>query len=205
MLNKGSLFIISAPSGGGKTSLVKALIQEIGRVCISVSYTTRPMRPREQDGIDYYFISKEEFKHKIEEGVFLEHAEVFGNFYGTSRVLVEDLQKQGFDVILEIDWQGALQVRQKIPETTSIFILPLSVDILAERLSKRHPNHRIMVEERMQEAKNHMVHYHEYDYVIFNDTFDEALADLSAIIRTHRLRLARQQAVKQEILKKLLS
>lgn len=205
MLNKGSLFIISAPSGGGKTSLVKALIQEIGRVCISVSYTTRPMRPHEQDGVDYYFVSKEEFKHKIQEGVFLEHAEVFGNFYGTSRILVEDLQKQGFDVILEIDWQGALQVRQKFPEAKGIFILPLSVDILAERLRKRHPNNLPMVEERMREAKDHMAHYHEYDYVIFNDSFDEALADLSAIIRAHRLQLARQQVVKQAILKKLLS
>jgi len=205
MLNKGTLFIISAPSGGGKTSLVKALIEKIERVCISISYTTRLIRPQEQEGVDYHFINKDDFKNKIREGVFLEHAEVFGNFYGTSHVLVEDLQNQGFDVVLEIDWQGAAQVRQKFPDAISIFILPLSYDVLAERLKKRHPNNIKMIEERMREARDHIVHYHEYDYVIFNDTFDEALGDLIAIIRAHRLRLARQQVVKQEILNKLLS
>lgn len=204
-MSKGSLLIVSAPSGAGKTTLVKALMQAIPNTCVSVSYTTRAMRPSEQEGVDYNFVSHDEFKSMLEQGVFLEYAQVFGNFYGTSRVWVEEMRTKGVDVILEIDWQGAKQVRTQFIETQSIFILPLSKAILAERLHKRHGDTAQNIQDRMQEAQAQMSHYNEYDYVVFNDRFEEALLDLQAIVRSQRLQWRRTQECQAELIAKLLS
>jgi len=203
--SKGSLVIVSAPSGAGKTTLVKALTKAMSEVCVSISYTTRSMRPEEQDGVDYHFVSHDEFKAMLREGVFLEHAQVFGNFYGTSRVWVEETRHKGLDVILEIDCQGAKQVRTQFVETQSIFILPLSREILEERLAKRHPDNVQIIQERMAEAKEEMSHYNEYDYLIFNDRFEDALEDLKSIIRCQRLQWRRSQAGRVGLIEKLLS
>jgi len=165
----GSLFIVAAPSGAGKTTLVNALVKAIPDISLSVSYTTRKMRSQEQEGIDYHFVSHDEFKIKLEQGFFLEHAEVFGNFYGTSKRWVEESRHKGLDVILEIDWQGAKQVRTQFAEAQGIFILPLSREVLEERLQKRHSENTLMIQERMQEAKEQISHYNEFDYLVFND------------------------------------
>jgi len=205
MSTKGSLFIVSAPSGAGKTSLVNALVKAIPNVCISISFTTRPMRREEQEGIDYYFVNKDEFEAKLKEGIFLEHAQVFGQFYGTSRVWVEDARAKGLDVILEIDWQGAKQVRAQFVEAQSIFILPPTREALLERLQKRHSDNLQIINDRMIEAKDQISRYAEYDYLICNDQFEEALEQLKAIVQCHRLYWRRQQAEKAELIKKLLS
>lgn len=205
MLNKGSLFIISAPSGAGKTSLISALVQEMPSISVSVSYTTRPKRAQETEGADYHFVSINEFHTMLTQGVFLEHAEVFGNWYGTSRVWVEEARNKGLDVILEIDWQGAKQVRAHCVETHSIFVLPLSREILRERLQKRHPGETDIIQERMEEAKDQILHYPEYDYLIFNDRFEEALTDLKSIIRAQRLYGRRQALLQAGILAHLIS
>lgn len=202
---KGSLFIVSAPSGAGKTSLVNALVKAIPNVCVSVSFTTRPMRPQEQEGIDYHFVNKEEFKTKLEEGIFLEHAQVFGQYYGTSRLWVEEAREKGLDVILEIDWQGAKQVRKQFVEAQSIFILPPSREALIERLQKRHPDNLQLINERMMEAKEQIARYAEYDYLVCNDQFEEAVEDLKSIVQCQRLYWRRQQTEKAELIKKLLS
>ncbi len=205
MVAKGSLFVISAPSGAGKTTLVKALIQAIPDACVSVSYTTRAMRPQERNGIDYHFVTHDEFKKMLKDGDFLEHAQVFGNYYGTSKVWVEEMRQQGRDVILEIDWQGAKLVRHQFIETQSIYILPLSREILQERLQKRHQDNVEVINERMEQAKDQISHYNEYDYLIFNDQFEIALEDLKSIFRTHRLYWRRQQMECQGVIEKLLS
>jgi len=205
MLNKGSLFIISAPSGGGKTTLVRSLVKALPGITVSVSYTTRLIRAQEQEGIDYHFVSHDEFKSMLKQGVFLEHAKVFGHFYGTSLIWVEEERLKGNDVILEIDWQGARQVRSQFVEAQSIFILPPSREILQERLQKRHPDNLKMVEERMQEAKDEISRYNEYDYLICNDQFEDALEDLKAIVRSHRLEWRAQAAEKALMIQKLLS
>lgn len=203
---RGTLFIISAPSGAGKTSLVRALIKTLPNICCSISYTTRPKRSQEQEGIDYYFISETQFKSMLSEGFFLEYAQVFGNFYGTLRDEVEKACSQGIDIILEIDWQGARQVRTLLPQAQSIYILPLSPAILLARLQNRHPeNDEIFIAKRMNEAKEQMSHYQEYDYLIFNDNFEEALEGLKSIIRCHRLEQPRQQTLHRNILENLLS
>lgn len=196
--------MISAPSGAGKTSLVKAMIKKMNRVAPSISYTTRPKRSGEKEGVDYYFIDEHEFQKKVKEGIFLEYARVFDHFYGTSRTLVEDRINQGFDVILEIDWQGAAQIRQKFSDMRSIFVLPLNYSVLTERLKNRDPDRLDIIEKRMAEAKGEIAHYKEYNYIIFNDQFDEALADLCAIIRSDRCFLARQQIANEATLKNLL-
>ncbi len=162
---KGSLYIISAPSGAGKTSLVGKLITEDDRIVVSISSTTRDMRPGEENGVNYHFLSLEAFEAKINEDDFLEHAKVFENYYGTSKTSVDNQLKAGKDVILEIDWQGAQQVRKKIPEATSIFILPPSREELLRRLTGRGTDSEEVIAKRMQEASSEMSHYNEFDYI----------------------------------------
>lgn len=200
----GTLYIISAPSGGGKTSLVNALVQALSNIVISVSYTTRPKRPGEHDGVNYHFIATERFQAMLKEPAFLEHAVVFGHHYGTSKQWVSEKLQSGVDVILEIDWQGAKQIRQLMKESVSIFIMPPSRDILLERLRARGQDDESVIEKRMAEANAEMSHYHEYDYLVINDNFDTALMDLNAIVHARRL-LQKTQAVKYaQLLAKLL-
>lgn len=191
---QGTLFIVSAPSGAGKTSLVKALRDECDGLAVSVSHTTRARRPGETDGRDYCFVSREEFRRMADGGEFLEHAQVFDNFYGTARSTVETALARGEDVFLEIDWQGARQIRQWLPDCWSIFILPPSRAALEMRLSGRGQDHPEIIARRMADAISEMSHYAEYDYLVINDVFEEALAELRAILTTSRLRTARQAA-----------
>lgn len=201
----GTLYIVSAPSGAGKTTLVKALIEQIETLRVSVSHTTRPMRPGEVDGVNYHFTSREQFLKQVGEGDFLEHAEVFGNLYGTSQSTVEQTLAAGHDLIVEIDWQGAQQVRHALPQALSIFILPPSRDALQQRLSNRGQDSADVIASRMAQATAEMSHYVEYDYIVINDDFEVALTELKAILAGNRLTLARQQAVYQPLLAALLS
>jgi len=193
---QGTLFILSAPSGAGKTSLLKALREQDGELQVSISHTTRAMRPGEADGVHYHFIDHEGFLHMVESGEFLEHAEVFGNFYGTAEAAVRAQLEQG-DLVLEIDWQGARQVRQRFPEAVSIFILPPDPESLRERLDARGQDSEEIIQGRMREAVDEMSHYAEFDYLVINDIFDAALAELDCIVRSQRLQL-QQQAVRHE-------
>ena len=192
MSAQGTLFIISAPSGAGKTSLVKALLERDSQVRVSVSDTTRGMRDGERDGVDYNFVTLEAFDERIAAGRFLEYAEVFTNKYGTSRDWVEAELAKGIDVILEIDWQGARQVREQLPESVSIFILPPSLPELRKRLSGRGTDSSEVVEHRMNEAVSEMSHYPEADYLVINDQFELALDQLASIFTAQRLQLASQ-------------
>lgn len=200
----GTLYIISAPSGGGKTSLVNALVSSMSNLFISVSYTTRPMRPGEQNGVNYHFVASAEFQELIKKNTFLEHAKVFNHEYGTSRAWVEQQLKQGHDVILEIDWQGAQQIRNNFKQCVSIFILPPSRDALRDRLLNRAQDNSQVIEQRMAQAINEMSHYHEFDYLIINDVFENALFDLKAIIRSRRLLLPMQTQLHNELIENLL-
>lgn len=201
----GTLYIVSAPSGAGKTTLVKALIDQIDTLRVSISHTTRPMRPGEIDGVNYHFTSRERFLKQVGEGDFLEHAEVFGNLYGTSQSTVEQTLAQGHDLILEIDWQGAQQVRRALPQARSIFILPPSRAALQERLRNRDQDSEEVIASRMALATAEMSHYVEYDYIVINDDFQIALDELKAVIAGNRLTLARQQAAYKPLLAALLS
>ncbi len=201
----GTLFIVSAPSGAGKTSLLKALVETEERVRVSVSHTTRPRRPGEREGVDYHFIDSGTFSRMIEAGAFLEHARVFGNFYGTSEAGIREQLARGSDVILEIDWQGARQVRQRFPETVSIFILPPTPEALRQRLGSRGQDSDAVIQLRMGEAREEMSHYPEYDYLVVNDLFDQALGELRAIITAQRLRQEPQAERLQERLRSLLA
>ncbi len=205
MLSKGSLFIVSAPSGAGKTTLLKALEKMMPKVCVSISFTTRQMRSHEQNGIDYHFVSREEFEAMLLQNVFLEHACVFGNFYGTSSVWVEATRHKGLDVVLEIDWQGAQQVRTQFLDAKSIFILPPTFETLFERLQKRHSDNEAVIQKRMNEAKEELSHYCEYDYLICNNQFEVALKDLQSIIQCHRLHQSYAMTEQRELIQKLLS
>ena len=201
----GTLYIVSAPSGAGKTSLVTALLEQVDTLRVSVSHTTRPMRQGETDGVNYHFISREQFLQQVSEGDFLEHAEVFGNLYGTSQSTVEGTLAAGHDLILEIDWQGAQQVRRALPHARSIFILPPSREALQQRLSNRGQDSDEVIQGRMAQAVAEMSHYVEYDYIVINDDFQVALNELRAIITGNRLTLDKQQAVHQSLLTALLS
>lgn len=202
--SSGTLYIVSAPSGAGKTSLVTALTKDDQQIRVSVSHTTRAMRPGEQHGVNYHFVVHEEFKALIAQGDFLEHAEVFGNFYGTSRSALQHTLDQGYDLILEIDWQGAQQVRKLMPQALSVFILPPSQEALRHRLDGRGQDSEEIIAGRMKEAVSEMVHYDEYDYVIINDDFDTALADLKAVFRSNRLLLKKQQQRHAALLKQMI-
>ncbi len=203
-MTTGTLFIVSAPSGAGKTSLLKALVETEEHVRVSVSHTTRPRRPGETDAVDYHFVDKDAFNKMVESGAFLEHAEVFGNFYGTSEAGIRGQLEQGDDVILEIDWQGAQQVRARFPETVSIFILPPTPEALRQRLGSRGQDSDEVIQRRLSEAREEMSHYPEYDYIVVNDLFDQALGELRAIITAQRLRQPLQAARLQERLRSLL-
>jgi guanylate kinase len=201
----GTLYIISAPSGAGKTSLVKELIDSMADIRVSVSHTTRPIRPGERDGVNYHFTTPPAFERMFEDDVFLEHALVFGNYYGTSREWVEQQLREGIDVILEIDWQGAQQVRAKMPASVGIFILPPSREVLESRLRGRGQDSDEVIVRRLSEAVTEMSHYAEYDYVVINDDFDTALADLRAIVRARRQRMEVQRIRQAKTIKGLLS
>jgi guanylate kinase len=201
----GTLYIVSAPSGAGKTSLVKELIRTTRGVEVSVSHTTRPMREGERDGIDYHFVSIPIFRQMINDHAFVEHAQVFDNFYGTSRSATMDHVKRGADVILEIDWQGARQVREMMPGAVSIFILPPSRAALEERLRNRGQDDDTVIERRMKDAISEMSHYDEFDYLIINDDFDTALAELRAILLARRQHRAPQIAKHRALINDLLA
>ena len=202
--NQGNLFIVSAPSGAGKTSLLRELLQADPGLVLSVSHTTRAPRPGEQDGVDYHFVSVDEFMALAGEGAFLEQAQVFDNYYGTSQAGVQSQLEEGLDVVLEIDWQGARQVRKIFPAAISIFVIPPSIAALRERLSGRGQDDETVIERRMRDAKNELSHYAEYDYLVVNDRFEDALDDLACIVRSERLRLEknalRHAAALQEML-----
>lgn len=203
-MNKATLYIISAPSGAGKTSLVKQLIATVEDLTVSVSHTTRPKRDGEVDGVDYHFVSQETFKQMIGEGAFLEHAQVFDNFYGTAQETVQQNLDNGLDVILEIDWQGAAQVRKMMPDCQSIFILPPSIEVLEQRLRHRGQDDEAVIARRMRDAVNEMSHYAEFDYLVVNDDFETALDELRSIIVSNRLTLRQQQIKLEGLLKDLL-
>ena len=201
----GTLYILSAPSGAGKSSLLRALLGAMGgSVAVSISHTTRNPRPGEVDGSDYHFVDVPTFKAMVDRGAFLEHARVFDNHYGTSRQAVEQQLAAGQDVILEIDWQGARLVRELMPESTGIFILPPSRETLRERLQGRGQDDAAVIERRMRDAISEMSHYAEYDYLVINDEFEQALEDLVAILRCRRLRLALQSSGQAALLRDLL-
>ena len=203
-MNIGKLYIIAAPSGAGKTSLVKAMVESTPHVRVSVSHTTRDIRPGEQDGVNYHFTSVDGFQDMLEKGMFLEHAEVFGNYYGTSAYWVREQLNKGEDVILEIDWQGAQQVRSLMPDAVSIFILPPSLEALRERLIGRATDDLSIIERRMSQALGEMSHYGEFQYLVINDEFDLALRDLQTIIRSQRLSINWMQHYKEDLIKGLL-
>lgn len=201
----GSLYIISAPSGAGKTSLVSKLIELDSHIKVSISSTTRAKRPGEKDGVNYHFLTVEQFQEKIQQEDFLEHAQVFDNFYGTSKSTVEEQLKNDKDVILEIDWQGAQQVRKLIPEAISIFILPPSLDELNRRLSGRGTDSDEVIARRMRDAVSEMSHYHEFDYLVINNHFDTALKQLHSIFSANRLTQNKQQMQHKNLINALIS
>lgn len=203
---RGTLYTISAPSGAGKTSLVNALLQDKNDplLCVSVSHTTRARRPGEVEGVNYHFVDRETFLAMREQDAFLESAEVFGNLYGTSRYWVQTQLDKGLDVILEIDWQGAAQVRSRIEPNKSIFILPPSLACLRERLTNRAQDDQATIERRMQQAADEISHYDAADYLVINEDFDSALKDLQAIIRASRLERKQQHENNTQLLQALL-
>lgn len=200
----GNLFVISAPSGAGKTSLVHSLIEMVPMLYVSISHTTRPRRPYEKDGIDYHFVDQDQFLALAADGEFLEHAKVFDNYYGTSRIWVEKQMSEGKDIILEIDWQGALQVRKQIANTVNIFILPPSYHTLNSRLIGRGDTPENVVR-RMEGARNEIAHYRDYDFLVINDDFDTALRELNTIIRAMKHGYRQQQYYYDHFVKQLLN
>jgi len=188
----GNLFIICAPSGAGKTSLVNALLEREPDIELSISYTTRAPRPGETDGRNYHFVTREQFLEMAGRGEFLEHAEVHGNFYATSQPWINARRAEGKDILLEIDWQGAAQVRRQIPDAVGVFILPPSPETLRRRLEGRGQDSAEVIERRLLAARGEVAHVAEFDYVIINRNFDVAVTDLVSIVRAQRLRLAAQ-------------
>ena len=208
----GNLFILAAPSGAGKSSLIKALLQKHGEtglhnnaMQVSVSHTTRAPRPGELDGVHYHFVNREEFQALIKQEAFFEWAEVFGNYYGTSKIVIEQTLKQGIDVFLDIDWQGARQVKAQIPDTATIFVAPPSKQELLRRLTDRGQDSEEVINKRMTQAVDEISHYHEFDYIVVNDDFDAALAELDAIVTSRRLRKEKQIIRHQQLFENLLA
>ena len=193
------LYMITAPSGAGKTSIVRAVLSRMAQLSVSISHTTRPMRPADRDGVDYHFVTPSHFDSMIGAGEFLEHASVFDNQYGTSRKVVDDMLADGTDVLLEIDWQGAQQVRA-IADVCSIFVLPPTLAILRQRLTDRASDSEAVIERRMQDAVADMRHFRQSDYVVINDDFDTAVDEVCAIITAQRLKLDRQLRVNGQLL-----
>ncbi len=190
--NTGTLYVIAAPSGTGKTTLVKALTDSLSLITVSISHTTRPKRPNETDGVNYYFIDKPEFDRMIEHHDFLEHATIFDHFYGTSKSWVEKTLAHGMDVILEIDWQGHQQIKKLFPQSISIFILPPSLEDLHNRLSTRNQDHPDIIKKRLADARKTVSHLAEFDYLVINDEFSHAVHDLTCIVVANRLERQRQ-------------
>jgi len=202
-MTKGVFYLITAPSGAGKTSLVKALVETDESLCVSVSHTTRSRRPGEKDGVNYHFVSDDIFITMLTQGDFLESAEVYGNRYGTSQHWVGQQLARGIDVILEIDWQGAEQVRNLYPKACSIFILPPSLQDLSQRLQGRAQDDEDTIDKRMRQAVNEITHVAEADYIVVNDDFETALSDIRAIIRSRRLTVPVQQGKLRGLLSSL--
>ncbi len=199
------LFVVSAPSGAGKTSLVRRTVKELSQLSVSVSHTTRGIRPGEVDGEDYHFVNRDVFEQMIEAGQFLEYANVFGNYYGTSIDVVKAMLAIGIDVILEIDWQGAEQVRKSLPDAVSIFILPPSRAALIDRLTNRGQDSAEVIERRTSEAIDEMRQYQHADYLIINDRFDEALSELKSVIVAQRVGQSRQAKLHAELIESLIT
>ncbi len=199
------LFILSAPSGAGKTSLVRAACERLNKLVVSVSHTTRPMRPADKEGVDYHFVDEAKFHEMIGNGEFLEHANVFDNFYGTSQILVEQTLANGIDVILEIDWQGADQVRRLMPDACGVFIMPPSREILETRLRGRESDTAEVIARRLSDAVDDMRHFSNYDYLIINDDFQQAVDELCGIVLARRVKTVRQTNASQEVITRLLS
>ena len=204
-MTRGKLFVISAPSGAGKTSLVKALLASDPQLHLSISHTTRKMRPTEQQGREYHFVSLPEFERLRDAGEFLEHARVFDNCYGTSRPFVERRLAAGQDLLLEIDWQGAQQVRARVPQCVSIFILPPARRALAERLARRQTDTPEVIARRLAEAASDMSHYREFDYAVVNDDFAQAVEDLKRIVAGHGGDLRSDRAQLAPLIRELLA
>ena len=201
----GNLFIVSAPSGAGKSSLVKALLEADTGIKLSVSYTTRAPRPGEENGVHYHFVSVTKFQEMLGNGDFLESAEVYGNYYGTSQRWIEDEMRAGHDILLEIDWQGAGQVRKLFPEAISLFILPPSLPELRRRLEGRGQDSEEVIARRVAAAQEDISHAYSFDYLVVNDDFQTALADLRAIVRAQRLAIRNQMHAQAPLLKDLLA
>ncbi|MCR9277954.1 MAG: guanylate kinase [Pseudomonadaceae bacterium] len=202
---KGVLMIVAAPSGAGKTSLVRALVEREPEVFVSVSHTTRPQRPGDVDGKHYHFIDEDRFRAMVSAGEFVEHANVFGNLYGTSIAAIREPLDAGHDIVLEIDWQGAQQVRKQFKDAISVFILPPSKATLLERLSARGQDDAAVIEKRMASAVAEMSHYDEFDFVIVNDRFELAVAELTALLRADRLRQGRRAEELAPLIAELLN
>lgn len=202
---RGSLFVIAAPSGAGKTSLVRALMQRQPQLKFSISYTTRAKRPAEQQGRDYFFVDEGQFQHMIGADAFLEHARVYDNFYGTSREQVERLLAAGTDVLLEIDWQGARQVRRAMPECQTIFVLPPSRTELEKRLRGRGTDSAQIIARRLEESMDDLSHWNEFDYAVVNDDFERATRELEAIVTGAGAPLRRERASIQALVTELLA
>ncbi len=205
MARRGILFTVSAPSGAGKTSLLAGLVKQLPDIRVSVSHTTRAMRPGERDGIDYHFVTEPEFLAMLDQAEFLEHARVFNNLYGTSQRWVTEQLNSGTDVVLEIDWQGAAQVRRLLPDCVRVFILPPSIDTLMTRLTSRRQDQPEVIRQRLAQAREEISHYVEADYLIVNDQFDTALDELLAVVKSQRLTLGAQERRFEALLLALLS
>jgi len=203
-MSQGVLFVVSAPSGAGKTSLVKELLAQVDGISVSVSHTTRHRRPGETDGVDYYFTDSNAFEKMVKEGAFLEYAKVFDNYYGTARTTVETALSAGKDILLEIDWQGARQIKTLMPVCQTLFILPPSREALSQRLHGRGQDNGETIARRMGDAISEMSHYAEYDYMIINDDFNKALAEMRTIVLACRLRTAIQSVRNQALIANLL-
>lgn len=206
-MNKGILFIVSAPSGTGKSSLIQEILKKVSfyKITVSVSYTTRMIRPGEKNGKHYFFVSEKEFKNMIDTKKFLEYAKVFNHYYGTAQKKINNILIRGIDVFLNIDWQGAKQIRQKIPESRSIFIFPPSNNELFRRIKARGQDSNVVILKRMKEAVEEMSHYSEYDYLIINDNFKIAVSDLKSIIYAEHLSIKQQKYRNINLIQKLLN
>jgi guanylate kinase len=201
----GNLYIVAAPSGGGKTSLVRHLVTTLDNIEVSVSHTTRAIRPGEADGVDYFYINEEHFIQMINEKLFIENAQVFSHHYGTSLAQISDRLKRGIDVVLDIDWQGAGQIKHLFPHAVSVFIIPPSLDALKQRLLNRRQDKQTVISDRMIKAQDELSHYQEFDYLIVNDDFEHAAFELRAVVIANRLLTRRQVNKQAKLLSFLLS